>query len=52
MHIAQSHILLDACCILNFCASGKLLDILNSIPAQFVITLVVQERELKTLQLL
>lgn len=50
MHIAHSHILLDACCVLNFCASGKLLAILKSFPAQVVVTQVVQERELKTLQ--
>ncbi|RCJ29568.1 hypothetical protein A6769_35310 [Nostoc punctiforme NIES-2108] len=50
MHIAHSHLLLDACCVLNFCASSKLLAILKSIPAQVVVTQVVLERELKTLQ--
>ncbi|QSJ14609.1 hypothetical protein JYQ62_22175 [Nostoc sp. UHCC 0702] len=50
MYIAHSHVLLDACCVLNFCASGKLLDILKSISAEVVVTTVVQERELKTLQ--
>ncbi|MEH2419259.1 hypothetical protein [Nostoc sp.] len=50
MYIAHSHVLLDACCVLNFCASGKLLAILKSIPAQVTVTQVVQERELKTLQ--
>jgi predicted nucleic acid-binding protein len=50
MQIAHSHILLDACCVLNFCASGKLLAILKSIFAQVTVALVVQERELKTLQ--
>jgi predicted nucleic acid-binding protein len=50
MHIAHSHVILDACCILNFCASGQLLPILKSIPAQVALTQVVQEYELKTLQ--
>lgn len=50
MYIAHSHILLDACCLLNFCASGKLLAILESIPAHVAVTQVVQERELRTLQ--
>lgn len=50
MHIAHSHVLVDACCILNFCASGKLLAILKSISAQVAVTLVVQDLELKTLQ--
>lgn len=50
MNIAHSHILLDACCILNFCASGHLLEILQSIPARVAITQVVREDELKTLQ--
>ena len=50
MLITHSHIVLDACCILNFCASGKFLEILKSLPAQIVVTTVVQERELKTLQ--
>ncbi len=48
--IAHSHVLLDACCVLNFCASGNLLAILKTIPAQVAVTQVVQERELKTLQ--
>ncbi|GET37597.1 hypothetical protein [Microseira wollei] len=50
MHIVGSHILLDACCILNFSASGQLLAILKSIPAQVAVTQVVREQELKTLQ--
>ncbi len=50
MQITHSHVLLDACCILNFCASGKFLEILKSIPAEVVVTTVVQEYELKTLQ--
>ena len=50
MYIAHSHVLLDACCVLNFCASGNLLGILKCIPAQVAVTLVVQEYELKTLQ--
>ncbi|CBN53546.1 MULTISPECIES: hypothetical protein [Kamptonema] len=50
MHIAHSHVILDACCILNFCTSGQLLAILKSIPAQVAVTQVVQKDELKTLQ--
>lgn len=50
MYIAHSHILLDACCVLNFCASSKFLAILESIPAQVAVTQVVHERELRTLQ--
>ncbi|HAA27770.1 MAG TPA: hypothetical protein DCE56_09000 [Cyanobacteria bacterium UBA8553] len=50
MQIAHSHILLDACCVLNFCASGKLLAILQAIPVQVAVTQVVQERELYSLR--
>lgn len=50
MRIAHSHLLLDACCLLNFCASGNLLAVLKSIPAQIAVTQVVQDRELLTLQ--
>jgi predicted nucleic acid-binding protein len=50
MKINHSHIILDACCILNFCASGQFLAILKSLPAEIIVTTVVQERELKTLQ--
>lgn len=50
MNINHSHIILDACCILNLCASGQFLAILKSLPAEIVVTTVVQENELKTLQ--
>ncbi|MEA5564250.1 hypothetical protein [Anabaena sp. UHCC 0399] len=50
MQVNHSHILLDACCVLNFCASGNFLGILKSISAEVVVTTVVQEYELKTLQ--
>ena len=50
MDIAHSHILLDACCVLNFSASGRFLEILSAIPAQVVVTEVVRDRELQTLQ--
>lgn len=50
MEIKHSHVVLDACCILNFCASGHLIEIVKSIPAQVVVTEVVRERELLTLQ--
>ncbi len=50
MDIKHSHVVLDACCVLNFCASGHLIEIIQSIPAQVVVTEVVRERELLTLQ--
>ncbi|NCJ06163.1 hypothetical protein GS597_06450 [Synechococcales cyanobacterium C] len=50
MEIKHSHVILDACCVLNFCASGHLIEIMQSIPAQVVVTEVVRERELLTLQ--
>ena len=50
MEIKHSHVILDACCILNFYASGYLIEIVKSIPAQVVVTEVVRERELLTLQ--
>jgi predicted nucleic acid-binding protein len=50
MEIKHSHVVLDACCVLNFCASGYLIEILESIPAPVVVTEVVRERELLTLQ--
>jgi predicted nucleic acid-binding protein len=50
MQITHSHILLDACCVLNLCASGQFLAILKSLPAEVVVATVVQEYELKTLQ--
>lgn len=50
MQIVHSHLILDACCVLNFCASGQLLAILKSIPVQVAVTQVVREQELKTLQ--
>ncbi|MGB7440710.1 MAG: hypothetical protein WA919_06550 [Coleofasciculaceae cyanobacterium] len=50
MQIRHSHLVLDACCVLNFCASGHFIEILKSIPAQVVVTEVVKEKELITLQ--
>ena len=50
MEIKHSHVVLDACCVLNFYASGHLIEIIQSIPAQVVVTEVVRERELLTLQ--
>lgn len=46
----HSHIILDACCILNFSASGDFLAILKSLPAQVVVAEVVRKQELRTLQ--
>ncbi len=45
MKIAHSHILLDACCVFNLCASDNLLAILKTIPAQVFVTKVVEECE-------
>ena len=50
MEINHSHLVLDACCILNFCASGHFIDILKSISTQVVVTEVVKEKELITLR--
>ncbi|MGB7251403.1 MAG: hypothetical protein WBC73_20885, partial [Phormidesmis sp.] len=50
MYIKHSHVVLDACCILNFSASGHFLEILKAIPAQVVVTEVVRKQELITLQ--
>ena len=50
MQMTHSHILLDASCVINFCASGQFLAILKSIPAKIVVTTVVKERELQTIQ--
>lgn len=50
MEIKHSHVVLDACCVMNFCASGHLIEIVKSIPSQVVVTEVVRERELLTLQ--
>lgn len=49
MKIEASHLILDACCILNFCASGNLLGILTAIPARVAVSRVVKDRELQTL---
>jgi hypothetical protein len=49
MVIRHSHVVLDACCLLNFAASGHLLDIIKAIPAQAVVTEIVATQELKTL---
>ena len=50
MQVKHSHLILDACCVLNLCASGNFLSILKTIPAQVVVTEVVKQQELKTLQ--
>jgi predicted nucleic acid-binding protein len=50
MQIRHSHLILDACCILNFCASSRFIDILESIAAQSVVTEVVSSNELLTLK--
>jgi hypothetical protein len=50
MQIRHSHLVLDACCILNFCASGHFTEILKSISVQVVVTEVVKRQELITLQ--
>ena len=50
MEIKHSHIVLDACCVLNFCASGYLIEILESIPSQVAVAEMVVKRELLTLR--
>ncbi len=50
MQVNHSHITLDACCVLNLCASGNFISILKAIPAQVTVTEVVKQQELKTLQ--
>lgn len=50
MLIQQSHLVLDACCVLNFSASGHFLEILKAIPAKVVVSEVVKTQELITLQ--
>jgi hypothetical protein len=50
MQIEASHLILDACCMLNFAASGHLLEILQVLPLQAVIPEIVKENELLTLQ--
>lgn len=50
MYIRHSHLVLDACCLLNFGASGNFLAILQAIPAQVVVSEVVKDQEIKTLQ--
>ena len=48
--INHSHLLLDACCLLNIFASGRGIDILKALPVQRVVTQIVCDDELKTLQ--
>lgn len=50
MNTSFSHVILDACCVLNLSASGNLLAILKAMSAQVVVTAVVKTEELKTLQ--
>jgi hypothetical protein len=50
MPVKCSHLILDACCVLNFSASGSFIEILKSLPAQVVVTQVVRDRELLSLQ--
>jgi len=50
MLVNHSHLVLDACCVLNFCASGHLINILKSISAQVVVAEVVRSQELITLK--
>lgn len=45
MKMSSSYLLIDACCIINFWASGHLLEILKTISDQVAVTLVAQEEE-------
>jgi predicted nucleic acid-binding protein len=46
MDITHSHVILDACCVINLCASGHLSDILTTIPATVAIAEVMHDDEL------
>ena len=50
MPVNGTHLILDACCVLNFGASGSFVPILQALPAQVVVTQVVRERELLSLR--
>jgi hypothetical protein len=50
MPVNCSHVILDACCALNFSASGSFVQILQSLPAKAVVTQVVRDRELLSLR--
>lgn len=50
MLVNGTHLVLDACCVLNFGASGSFVPILQALPAQVVVTQVVRERELLSLR--
>jgi hypothetical protein len=50
MQFNHSHLILDACCVLNFSASGRFVEIIQSLPAQVVVTQVVKDRELVSLR--
>lgn len=52
MNIAHPYLILDACCILNLCASNHLLDILATIPVQVAVAEEVRKKELLSLQTL
>ena len=52
MDIAHSHVILDACCVLNLSASGRLAEILEAVPVEVAVSEVVRERELLKLHLL
>ncbi|WP_202803659.1 hypothetical protein [Spirulina subsalsa] len=47
--MSSTYLLFDACCLLNLCASGYLLDILETIPFQGAMVQEVQ-RELQTIE--
>ncbi|RMG08580.1 MAG: hypothetical protein D6728_14195 [Cyanobacteria bacterium J055] len=49
MQIRHSHVILDTCFLINFSASGHLIEILQSIPARVFVTETVREKELLTL---
>ena len=49
MKINQSHLLIDTCCMINLCASGELLNILQVIKAQSIIVQTVKD-ELKEVE--
>lgn len=46
MDITHSYVILDACCVINLCASGHLSDTLTTIPATVAVVEVVHNDEL------
>ena len=48
--VTASRIILDACCMINIHACGRMADILSALPAPIVLSEVVRSRELLSVQ--